>query len=382
MLAGVYAYLVDYIVLPEPALLVVAAWVMASYLADLWDRFPHLAITSPEGRCGKTRVLELLKQVGLKAKFAVSVSPAALYRTIKNERPTLLLDEAQSLNRRDSESSNVLYEIFCSGISKDASVSRCVGPNHEPTDFPVYCPKVVALIGKLQGVLPDRCLPILLRRKTKEEHTKKCRMREVEKQGTDLACELVVWSAEESAQGKVRGIYDSLDSFDIDNDRMAELLLPLQAVLIAEFGEDEKDNYPLWVLHQYAQGLEEQERQLERLSPGVKLLTACRELLLPNVDFMPTWFLIKQLLAREEEGWARFNDGFPITSEKVAQLLSEYDIHPGREKTQKLGRGYHRAHFLDAWERYLPPLPPYPENPAIPPNPPNPASPFGNGGAA
>src|SRR5438132_862410 len=53
-------YLTDYMVLPERSAAVIAAWVGAAWLQDQWDKFPHLAVTSPEKRCGKTTLLDLL----------------------------------------------------------------------------------------------------------------------------------------------------------------------------------------------------------------------------------------------------------------------------------------------------------------------------------
>src|SRR5262249_3577740 len=137
LLGKMFCYLADYVILPETSLLIVSAWVQASYLAHLWDRFPHLVITSPEMRCGKTRLLELLEKICCAAWLLTSPTPAVIYRKIAKERPTLIYDEAQALNREGSE---LIYELFCAGISKNASVPRCVGPNHEPEDFPIYCP--------------------------------------------------------------------------------------------------------------------------------------------------------------------------------------------------------------------------------------------------
>ena len=39
-------FLRDYIVLPKSSVLVATAWVIAAWLAEKWDRFPHLAVTS------------------------------------------------------------------------------------------------------------------------------------------------------------------------------------------------------------------------------------------------------------------------------------------------------------------------------------------------
>lgn len=177
ILGKVFCYLADYVILPESSLLVISAWVLASYRAELWDRFPHLAITSPEGRCGKTRLLELLEVICLAGWTVTSPTPAVLFRKISNQLPTILYDEAQSLNRVDSDNGTLIYELFCAGISRNASIPRCVGPNHDPVDFPIYCPKALALIGKLKGILADRCINISMKRKLKNERTKRSRMK-------------------------------------------------------------------------------------------------------------------------------------------------------------------------------------------------------------
>jgi hypothetical protein len=366
LLRGLKNYLAAYIVLPEPPLVVVAAWVMASYLMDCWSRFPHLAVTSPEGRCGKTRLLELLEQVCRQALSVTSISPAGLYRTIEKDRPTLLQDEAQSLARRASETTEVLREIFCGGIGRTSKVVRCVGPNHVPTDFSIYCPKVVALVGSLDGILADRCLPILMKRKTDKDEVKRYREREVSAAGTDLALQLAEWAGLESTRRQVEAIYESLEPFTIRNDRMAELLLPLQTVLTlaSQDHNGETDGpfsnaktvhlarQPLILLRRYAEQLEEQERESERLSPGVRLLAACRDVF-AQYNFLSTLTLLSSLHSRQEERWYRFDKGQPLSGEGLAALLEPFDIRP-RHDQKRTQRGYWRADFEDAWQRYLP----------------------------
>jgi hypothetical protein len=228
----VYGLLADYVALPEGRLLVVSVWVVAAWLADLWDRFPHLCVYSPEKRCGKTLLLELLEKVTPGGKLCVHTSGPALFRTLAlpDVAITLLLDEAQSLNRKGSESNEALRDIFCGGISRGATVSRCVGPNHIPTDFPIYCPKVFAYIGPADHVLGDRCLPNLIERVTKEERRrlglKKYRYRAVQAALEEIHGELCAWAAENKE--RVREIYDGvggagLEPFDVENDRLADL---------------------------------------------------------------------------------------------------------------------------------------------------------------
>src|SRR5437588_379465 len=86
------------------------------------------------GGNGKTLFLELLEQITPGGKLCVHTSGPSLFRklALQGVASTLLLDEAQSLNRKGSESIEALREIFCGGISRGAVVSRCVGPNHVP----------------------------------------------------------------------------------------------------------------------------------------------------------------------------------------------------------------------------------------------------------
>src|SRR5690349_10247534 len=83
VLAELGDFFTTYIELPPRVHVVLAAWVLAAWLAFLWDRFPHLAITSPEKRCGKTRLLQILQQVTPRPLNTSNITPAALFRFIE-----------------------------------------------------------------------------------------------------------------------------------------------------------------------------------------------------------------------------------------------------------------------------------------------------------
>jgi uncharacterized protein DUF3631 len=53
------------------------------------------------------------------------------------------------------------------------------------------------------------------------------------------------------------------------------------------------------------------------------------------------------------------NLGLPLNASDLARHLREYDIKSHTLKSFEK-KGYHRAHFEDAWRRYAPPL--LPEN--------------------
>jgi hypothetical protein len=361
LLAEVYAYLARYIVLPETILLAISAWVMAAWLCKLWDRFPHLGISSPAERCGKTRLLELLEQICPEAVQLASTTPAAVYRSIEtaSQLPTLLLDEAQCLSRRGNDRDDKLREIFCASIGKNAKVrinKPTKGQGWEPWDFLTYCPKVFALIGSPDRVLADRSLPVPLKRKTEGDKVARCRLSVLEEEGGAIRDKLQLWAEDEKLQAKVTAAYAELEPFGIDNDRMAELLLPLQAVLHAE---DQTE--ALTILESYARGIEAAGREVENQSPSVRLLSAIRDIYHSvasgwQVSFMTSAHLIKRLAEREDEPWATWSHGKEMTPEALAFLLRDYKIKARRDVKQK-HRGYHAVDFKDAWHRYLPPPP-------------------------
>jgi hypothetical protein len=359
------------VVFQKTEILVVASWVMAAWLTDVWDRFPNLAVTSPEKRCGKTRLLELLGMITPNARHTANISPAAVYRWIEQSdpKPTLLLDEAQSIQRRFSESSEVVRELLNAGIDRNAKVVRMGGEHFdEVRDFSVYCPKAIAAIGDFDGVLADRCLPIRLERKTDADASLPYRSRLVEPKGEELKTQLEEWAT--ANKKRVSNTFDHLDVFAIKNDRLAELLLPLQAVLtvVAE------DRLP--ELAEYAKAIDKQDAETE--SPGIRLLIACREIFatVPEDDhgarFIQTSALISELCnKRTEEPWRRWTRGHAITPEALAVLLRPFGIRSTRNRDQS-ARGFYRSDFEETWERYLPrhphPLPGNSSNPSIPPN--------------
>jgi hypothetical protein len=357
LVADVARFIGTYVVLPPAMLLVIAAWIVAAWLSEIWDRFPHLAITSPEKRCAKTRLLQLLELITPNAYLTTSISTAATYRLIAskqrlNERLTLLVDEAQSLARHGCESSETLRELLNSAIDRDAKIIRCAGRNRDKIEeFCTYCPKVIAKIGNLDSVLGDRCLPVRLERKTAADRVDPYRSRVVEPLGKQLAGKLEKWAKDNGK--KVAGVYDTLEPFPIQNDRMAELLLPLQAVLTLAGPEG------LPILKGYADDLDERDRQAEQKSPGVLLLTACQEIFGPMRQkhqghvFVPTALLISELIKRTEEPWSTYSRGEPINPKALGRLLRPYGIRSDHNK-DRTARGYLSREFEAVFNRYIP----------------------------
>jgi hypothetical protein len=368
LLTQLYTYFARHIILDQAELVVICAWVMATWLLDLWDDFPLLGITSPIKRCGKSLLLDLLAEVCPDANKLLSPNPAPVYRRLPGSademypRPTFLLDEAQCLRRGSDDNAQRLIEIFCGGISKNAYVSRCVGQDHKPVLFSTYCPKVIALIGTVLEVLADRCLPVRMRRKRPGEVVVRKLDRQVRKYGAAFRAKLAAWSQDGDVRAAAGKVYARLRPLDISNDRLAGLLLPLQTVLTVT-GQAEA----LKVLEDYARRLD-RETEAESQSDGILLLNALREIFHERGDraqFLSTReTIIPALVGREEEPWGEWSHGNPITPHALRGLLGEFGIRPTRDVKQTC-RGYYRHAFEEAWQTYLPPR--QPVGPVTPP---------------
>ncbi len=180
-----------YMVLPDGAADALALWIAFTYLHNNFDISPLLCITSPEKRCGKTTLLSILGQLTAKALPASNITSAALFRTVEAYEPTLLVDEADSFIRGSDE----LRGVINSGhLKAQAFVIRTVGDDFEPRVFRTWCPKAIALIGKLAPTLSDRSIIIPLQRKGPEDKVERLRLGRLAEDTEKLRQKLARWT--------------------------------------------------------------------------------------------------------------------------------------------------------------------------------------------
>jgi hypothetical protein len=144
-------------------------------------------------RSGKTRLLEILE---LLVRSPWRVTGAALCRKIESDCSTLLLDEWDAMSRANNESTETLRGMLNSGHRRDGKVSSC-GPKtagFQPTDFSVFCPKVIAGIGKVPATIADRSIPIRLKRKAPGEKIERFRKKLVLANANTLKACLICWA--------------------------------------------------------------------------------------------------------------------------------------------------------------------------------------------
>ena len=103
LLDEIVAAIGRYVILPAYCAHATALWVVHTYLLDDLQITPRLAITSPEKGCGKTTLLDVLKQLVWRPLELSNATTPAIFRTIEMARPTLLLDEGDTFLPQNEE---------------------------------------------------------------------------------------------------------------------------------------------------------------------------------------------------------------------------------------------------------------------------------------
>ena len=69
-----------------------ALWAVMTYVMEHLEIAPMVYVTSPETMCGKSTVMKLLKVFCHRAEMVSKITPAAIYRIIERDQPTLIFD--------------------------------------------------------------------------------------------------------------------------------------------------------------------------------------------------------------------------------------------------------------------------------------------------
>lgn len=331
-----------YLVLPnEESRLAISLWIVFSYCYDYFEISPMLAINSPTKRCGKTTLLYVLQSLVNEPTPMSNISPAATFRIIEALHPTMLIDECETfINDRNNE----LRGVLNSGHTKQmAFCVRCVGEDHEPTQFSTWCPKVFALIGKLPDTLIDRSIRILIERRLKVEHVDKFRQKQF-KSNSKIQKKIKRWvndNIESLSTAALKVEVPSLQS-DRDEDNWEPLITIADAV---------GGSYP--ELSRQA-AIELCKRSDDEDNVNIDLLIDIKEYFTDNkTDRITTKALIEYLCKLDHRPWRDWKNGKVITPAGVGRLLRPFGI---KSKNGRFGGQQHKGYFLDdlklAFERY------------------------------
>jgi uncharacterized protein DUF3631 len=337
----------------------IALWTAMTHVFCVFDVIPYLGVTSPEKRCGKSRVIELIRWACARPRYFVTPSEASVFRIVDSEACTLLLDEVDGLFGPKARGEHEgLRAILNAGYEDGATVPRCIGPGNELRVFRVFCPKAFVGIGELPDTLADRSVVIALRRKRRDEKVHRLRHRDVRVEAIGIGDELSAWGQQFGTKGSIP--IEGLDSLFEDegplaalDDRAADTWEPL--IAIARLAGDDWFRRSLDVARAVAA---ERSDDSHEQSLSLRLLRDVREVFRANGDppVLATGSLLSNLHGDEEADW---NDifGRPLTASRLARWLRPYRLGPrqGRSSDGQKVRGYWLVDVVEQADRYIPP---------------------------
>jgi hypothetical protein len=335
-----------FMAMSEEQLHALALWVAMTHVYEDFDVVPYLFVTSAEKRCGKSLLLDLLEVLALRGRSTANISPAALYRMLDEQHPTLLFDEVDQFFPKGGKvdaSKSDLIGLINAGFRKGRATYRMGGAKmRELEEFDAFGPKALAGIG---GCLPDttadRCIPIRLERKAPGVTRERYRIRVNEPEARQVG--EVIGRAVSASRWSI-----SVAGTDLPtqlNDRQQDVWEPLLAIADAAGGD-----WPQ--LARKAAVALHGEFSDETESLGVKLLTDIRAVFI--AERLMTKQLADLLCAQDESPWPDWRGGSGLTSAARAKLLRPFGIRskPIRVAGDK-GRGFEQHQFHDAFDRYL-----------------------------
>ena len=318
LLDGIAKTVARYMVMPKGGATAVALWSVFAHAHDAAEHSPILAVESPEKRCGKTTLLSIVAGIVPRHLPAANISPAALFRSVEEFNPTLLIDEGDSFLRDNEDMRGILNSGF---TEASAFVIRCDGDQNKPRPFRTWCAKLIALIGQLPGTCQDRAIVLVLRRKLDNETVERFSRRQAAALG-ELREKAARWAA------------DHLDRLrDSDplmparlNDRAKDCWRPLLAIADAAGG-----SWPCKA-REAAIALSGATEDDEAASAGSLLLGHVREVFAAKGGIeIPSSALAEALNANEAWPWGEWRQGKPISPRGVARILSKFDIRPTKQ---------------------------------------------------
>ena len=333
-----------YVAFPSPAAAdAVVLWTAATHAIKSWQHAPRLIAKSPEKRCGKSRLMDVVAETCRRPLMTVNASIAAVFRSIGDEPPTLLVDEADTIfgTKKAAENNEDLRGLLNAGHQRGRTALRCVGPRQEPTEFPTFAMAMLASIGSMPETIEDRAVIIRMRRRAPGKSVAPYRTRRDQPALNDLRDRLDEWITEHLEElEKAEPVMDL-------EDRAADTWEPLIAVADLAGG-----TWPARA-RSAARRLVDEYDSADADSERVRLLADIKAVfsnLHNQSGYLNSNVVVSQLRDLPDAPWS--DPSVDLTTRKLAMKLRDFGIKPRHKDRQKAERGYFRADFDDALMRY------------------------------
>ncbi|MGI5322063.1 DUF3631 domain-containing protein [Actinomadura nitritigenes] len=342
LLDSLRAALTRYVILPSAqAADAVTLWIAATHAQPVWPHAPRLVIRAPEKRCGKSRLLDVVEATCHVPFITVNSSPAAVYRSITDDPPTLLVDEADTIFGPKAEGNEDLRGLLNAGHQRNRPAKRYDANANRVESIPTFAMAALAGIGAMPDTIEDRAVIIRMRRRGPGETVAPFRHKRDRPPLRQLATDLNRWLRTDLAA------LEAAEPPMPVEDRAADTWEPL--VVVADHaGGHWPERARAAVL-----ALTADADDNGQMSNRLRLLTDCRTAFGAETA-LPTAVLLDRLKADPEAPWGDYGPN-GLTAMKLGTILREYEIRSDTIRFQSgQAKGYRRADFTDAWARYCP----------------------------
>lgn len=339
-LEAIHEIFSEYIAWPSPeAADAVTLWVAHAHVFYAFEATPRLSISSRQPGSGKSRVLEIIKELVPSPLDAVYMTPGVMWRVIEHTAPTILLDEVDTIFGKSGSSSahRYLRGIINAGHRKGATVPRCVGSD-DVKQFGVFAPVAMAGLGSLPETIATRSISVEMRRRRADQKVRPFRLKFAQDALNRARSLLEMW-AEDSA--------DDLEFACPDlpvSDRAADVWEPL--IAIAQMAGEEWHKRAINACKELsANG----KNASQSVSPGIQLLTDLREVF-GEEPVMFTAEIIERLSTLPDRVWSAEK----LSPRSLGRILADYGVRPSTvRRGDSVAKGYKAEDLSVAWERYV-----------------------------
>ena len=336
-----------YVFMTDEQAVAVALWVVFTWLHDREDFVTHspiLFVTSAEKDSGKTTLLKVVSFLVRCGLPNVSISGPALFRSIEKWTPCFIIDEADTALVDNDD----LRAVMNSGWTRGDGVIRCDPDSREPMLYSTFAPKAIGMKGrKLPDTTLSRCIIVAMRPRRPNEQAEWTEdFNHLDNPAfAQLRNQLAKWASDKAA---VLAKSKPEVPTGFHNRRRANWQ-PLFAIAELAGAEWKK---AAW---RAAQAVEAIHDAFDP-SLGIQVLADVRDAFTAlRSDRATSGELVAELVSDEGKPWATFNRGKPITQNRLAGLLKDFEIKPRTIRTAagETAKGYLLAWFEDAFERHL-----------------------------
>ncbi|MBI4490234.1 MAG: DUF3631 domain-containing protein [Deltaproteobacteria bacterium] len=210
--------------------LLIATWVLGTYVHDLFTFFGYLWANSPEKRCGKSLLLDILRYLCWRSTSRLTNPTESIIFRLADSGRTLILDELENLRKQDKDRYGAVMGVLNDGFHEGGKVPRSekIEGRWTVVEYNNYCPKALAGISSLVDTIEDRSFKIQMVRKKKQERVERFNLRKQGEALKRLREEMSLWA--EVRKPDIEAVYDGIEEIEALvslDDRLKDISEPL-----------------------------------------------------------------------------------------------------------------------------------------------------------